>query len=232
MRLFARWVAHLVVPVCLAALCAACDSEAKNGVRHRGSAPGRVDKPAPGSKEPGKRVVFAEPFERIRIEAEAATKIVSDDALHGGKVMRIEEAAGASGGRCIYIPDKAGTPEKEGRFARAVYTFTVRKTGLYTFWCRRKWYDPPQCGDTFAVRFDREGQPRNLDKTEYLFGADDTSRPPRWGWSPVHVKGKPRQFFLKAGQHTMEILNREDGPRFDVILLTDDPDYVPQGMEE
>ena len=212
-----RWT-NLAAPLAVAvlgALCASCDSEAKV-----------APPPSPASAKPAqmpaaKTVVFEDDFERVRIEAEDALKIE-------GKLMRIAEDKDASGGRCIEIPDKAGTPE-DGKFARAVYKLKIAKPGLYTFWCRRKWLDG--CGDTFAVRFDSEGKPRDLLKTEFLFGGSD-SKPVRWAWSPVFVKGKPRQFFLDRGEHVMEILNREDGPRFDVILLTNDRDYVPQGLEE
>jgi len=201
----------------LGAFCVSCNSEAKAPppANTTSAKPTATAKPAPNA------VVFEDDFERVRIEAESAVKIE-------GKVMRIAEDKSASGGKCIEIPDKAGKPE-EGKFARAIYKFKIKKPGLYTFWCRRKWFD--QCGDTFAVRFDKAGQPRNL-KTEALFGADDSSQPPRWGWSPVFQKGKPRQFFLDAGDHTMELLNREDGPKCDVFLLTSDRDYVPQGLEE
>mgnify|MGYP000957565155 CR=1 FL=1 len=182
----------------------------------------------PGDKAPAKAassVTFQDDFEFIRIEAEAAEKIE-------GEIMRVVDDPEASGGKCIEIPDKVGTPwpkdAEPAKMARAVYRFTVKSPGNYTFWCRRKWFD--QCGDTFAVRFDRESQPRD-EKTELLFGADDSSKPPRWGWTPVRQQGNPRQFFLDAGPHVLEILNREDGPRFDVLLLTNDRDYVPVGME-
>ena len=226
-----RMTAVLVAVAALGLLCASCDTEAVL------TPPPGDTPPVTAGKPSSKQVVFVgEEFETIRIEAEDAEKIVSDDALAPivGKVMRIVEAEGASGGKCIWIPDKAGCPEpdKGHKFARAVYRLKIKKAGLYTFWCRRKWGDPPQCSDTFAVRFDREGQPRNLEKTEHLFGSDNMMRPPRWGWSPARVGGKPKQFFLTAGEHVLELLNREDGPRADVILLTNDRDYVPQGMED
>lgn len=183
----------------------------------------------PTAKKAAPAVVFEDDFEFIRLEAESAEKVE-------GEIMRIVADAGASGGKCIEIPDKAGDCQAKkdvpAKFARALYRFTIKKPGDYTFWCRRKWHD--SCGDTLAVRFDREGQPRTLEPPqEYLFGGSD-SKPVRWAWSPVFVKGKgtPRQFFLDAGEHVLEILNREDGPRYDVILLTNDRDYVPVGMED
>ena len=167
------------------------------------------------------KIVFADDaFKHIRIEAE--------DAVHiDGTVMRVVEDPEASGGKCVWIPDKAGTPNpKSGppKYDRAVYKFKIEEPGYYTFWCRRKWKD--SCGDTLAVRFDKVGRPH---ADAFTFGHDDSTW--QWGWSPVHEDGKPKQFFFDVGEHTMEILNREDGPRYDVILLTNDRDYVPQGLE-
>jgi len=199
---------------------------------------GRDDRPGQGvTRDVKGGVEFADGFKRIRFEAERDGRIESDDAHPdvGGKLMRVVDDADASGGKCIEVPDKAGTPigkagskDDIARHARAVYKVKVEAAGSYTFWCRRKWLDA--CGDTLAVRFDREGQPRDS-KTEFLFGGSD-SKPVRWAWSPVSEGGQPRQFYLSAGEHTMEILNLEDGPRFDVLVLTDDPGYVPQGKEE
>jgi len=207
--------------------CWSCSSEDEDGMVRR-------DRPTRGREGQGGKVQFADNYQRIRIEAEDAVQIVSDDALPevGGKVMRVVEDPTASGGKCIWIPDKAGKPNpdpdegKPPRFARAVYKFKVTVPGEYTFWCRRNWFD--QCGDTLAVRFDKEGAP-HMDA--FLFGSDGKEFKV-WKWSPVYRAGDPRRFFLGAGEHTMEILNLEDGPRFDVILLTDDPGYVPQGMEK
>lgn len=197
-----------------------------------GPTPGR-DKTA--SKGKGVEFTHESNFQRIRIEAEDAAKIESDDALPGvqGKVMQVVADPGASGGKCLWIPDKAGVPDPDPKSgnppkrARAVYKFKVATPGNYTFWLRRKWLD--RCGDTVFVRFDKEGAPH---ADAFICGSDDSSEVPRWGWSPVWKEGQPLQFYLTAGEHTLEILNREDGVWLDVILLTDDPGYLPQGMEE
>ena len=191
---------------------------------------GRDDRPGQGvTRDVKGGVEFADGFKRIRFEAERDGRIESDDAHPdvGGKLMRVVDDADASGGKCIEVPDKVGKPDPDGKLARAVYKFTILKPDNYVFWCRRWWLD--QCGDTFAVRFDKEGRPHS---DAYLFGADDMSKPPRWGWSPVFDKGKPRQFFFTPGEHVMEILNAEDGPRLDLILLTNDRGYVPSDSEE
>ncbi len=180
---------------------------------------------APPAKRPAVTFegAFEDPFERIRIEAEDG-KVVQE-----GKMFRLVADPKASGGKCIGLPDKCGKPGP-GKYARVTYEFDVKKAGFYTFWCRRWWKDG--CGDTLAVRFDKVGKPH---KTADLFGSDDSSKPPKWNWSPVRLKNakNPRQqYYLTEGKHTMEILNREDGPRYDVILLTEDPDYNPVGLDE
>ena len=216
-----RWSipAALLLAASLGLLCASCDSEAK--VNPPSVSP---DAQTPQAKQPAGTVVFEEEFERVRLEAEDAV------AVTGNRKDKIRLVADedASGGKCYEIPDKVGKPE-DGKYCSWLYRFTVKKAGFYTFWCRRKWLDA--CGDTLAVRFDREREPRDVKKTEFLFGGSD-SKPVRWAWSPVHENGNPRQFFLTAGAHVVEILNREDGPRFDVILLTADRDYVPQGLDD
>ncbi len=221
-------LALLAAVAALGALCASCSQD--DGADGGG---GRQGKGAKGRAKGGKGgVEFADSFQRIRIEAEDG-EIVSDDALPevGGKVMRVVDDPMASGGKCVLIPDKAGTPTPpEGqppKYARAVYKFEVKVPGKYTFWCRRKWLD--SCGDSLAVRFDSVGKPHS---EAFRFG-DCDSKPVRWAWSTVTTKeGKPREFELSADDHVMEILNTEDGPAFDVLLLTDEPGYVAQGMEE
>ncbi|MFP4057711.1 MAG: hypothetical protein ACLF0G_12665 [Candidatus Brocadiia bacterium] len=208
----------LLLAAALALIGLGCSSESATD----GSTSGGGDSGAggrSGASETGPRV-FGPPAARIRIEAE------DGEIKQNDKIMRVVEDPEASGGKCVFIPGEVGKPEDE-KFARAVYRFTVEKEDFYVFWCRRKWLD--QCGDTLAVRFDGVGQPH---KDAYLFGSDDSSKPPRWGWSTVKVEGKTKQFFLSAGEHVMEILNREDGPRFDVMLLINDKDYVAYGLEE
>jgi len=182
-------------------------------------------KKAPAGKAPAVSFdgAFDDPFERIRIEAEDG-KIVQDE-----KLFRLVADPEASGGKCLGLPDKCGKPE-DGKVAFVVYEFEVKKAGFYTFWCRRWWKDG--CGDTLAVRFDKVGKSW---KEADLFGSDDSSKPPKWDWSPVRLKNAKnphQQYYLTEGKHTLEILNREDGPRYDVLLLTEDPDYKPMGLDE
>ena len=56
-------------------------------------------------------------------------------------------------------------------------------------------------------------------------GNDGTYRV--WHWMEA-----PRVYKLAAGKHKICLLNREDGIMFDQMLITGDPQYVPQGIEE
>jgi len=201
----------------LALWCASCSNES-NANFSGGASPTPGVSRSKGSDKAGAGA-FESDFEKIRIEAESAEKIE-------GEIMRIVDDPRTSGGKCLEIPDKSGTPET-GKFARALYRFKIAKPGTYYAWARRWWVD--QCGDTFAIRFDKVGRPHN---EAIIFGADDSSKPPRWGWTPVRENGRPRPFAFTAGEHLMEILNTEDGPKLDFVLLTDDASYVPTDSEE
>jgi hypothetical protein len=48
-----------------------------------------------------------------------------------------------------------------------------------------------------------------------------------WHWLEV-----PKLYTLDKGKHDLYILDREDGIRIDQILVTNDTEYYPQGIEE
>lgn len=198
-----RWL--FVAASALMVICVSCEPDADV------AAPS--PKPVPAAPEPP---------ERIWIEAEHAARI-------DGNGMKVVEDEGASGGKCIRVTEWF-EPFRNVRQTSAVYYFDVEKAGKYTFWCRRKWQDPPQDSETLALRFDQPGRPSDLE-SQLVFGSDDMGRPPRWGWSPVYEQGTPRQFFFAAGPHVLEMLNHWSRARFDAILLTNDPEHVPFGID-
>ena len=54
-----------------------------------------------------------------------------------------------------------------------------------------------------------------------------------WGWDRVHLDKTPHStpITLTAGLHTLTFGGREPGARLDAVLLTDDPAYLPMGIE-
>jgi len=138
----------------------------------------------------------------------------------------------ASGGKCLLVPDGPGdkeinpgwdpTKEKEptGK-GFAVFKFNVPKDGKYYLWARANWHSG--CANSVWVRFDG-GTPHKL-------GDDGTYR--RWHWV-MFISRRHPTFRLKKGEHTLMIVNREDGTRIDQIILTPKgpKDYIPVGVEE
>ncbi|MCX7805404.1 MAG: hypothetical protein N3A38_09475, partial [Planctomycetota bacterium] len=102
---------------------------------------------------------------------------------------------------------------------RAVYNVKVPEDGEYFFWIRTWWLD--SCGDSVFYRID-DGPYRVLtgDPTTRASAGRDV-----WRWRTELSAGKPRTFRLAKGIHRVEIRNREDGPRFDQLMLTADPSH-------
>ena len=152
-----------------------------------------------------------------------------DFAKWGGKIeppMRVcredEYDEEASGGRYIVVDGDAGKPGAPipgtdrtypERWGALSYTFTVAKGGKYVFWGRKLYQDG--CGNSFTLVLNG-GHPVKF--------ADQTTG--RWHWH------KPQTFFeLKAGENTLEILNREDGVKLDQFILTKKLKFTPVGAE-
>jgi len=136
--------------------------------------------------------------------------------------MKLEDDPEASGGRCIHIEGGSGKPgdphpvtgvKYPSRWGAAVYKFTVSAPGTYRIWGRRFWEDG--CGNSFTFI---------VNGRQVVFGQEGTYD--RWEWSLCTVP-----FELPAGENTLEVLNREDGVSLDKLILTTNPDFVPQGKE-
>ena len=127
--------------------------------------------------------------------------------------VKVLDDPSCAGGKCLFVPDKVlGKPVK--LTAKAVYRFTVKKAGRYKLWIRHWWQD--ECGNSLLVSFD--GGER------MLFGDDGTVN--HWRWPPA----LKMTVELEAGEHVLEIIPREDGLKFDQIILTTDPEYYPVGI--
>ena len=87
---------------------------------------------------------------------------------------------------------------------------------MYTLWIRAYWDD--SCGNSLGVQVG--------DTKEFM--VEDTTYK-TWHW----VKSPPRlqQLALEPGETTLTVKNREDGVRWDQILLTPSKRYVPVAAE-
>ena len=120
----------------------------------------------------------------------------------------------------LKILDGKGTPpdDKEPAmvFGGAEFAFELPSDAECKVWLR-VWWDG-SCGNTINLKMDDE--PKSI-----TVGNDGTYR--TWHWLEA-----PKIYKLASGKHSLFLLNREDGIMFDQLLITNDHQYVPQGIEE
>lgn len=126
----------------------------------------------------------------------------------------------ASKGIALDIPDGKGTPPDDGepdmKYGGAEFKLNLAEDAECKIWVR-VWWDG-SCGNTLNLQLDDE--PKSV-----TVGNDGAYRV--WHWLEA-----PKIYKLKAGEHIIRLLNREDGIMFDQMLITGDLQYVPQGIEE
>ncbi|MGQ9663088.1 MAG: hypothetical protein ACUVWX_12235 [Kiritimatiellia bacterium] len=152
--------------------------------------------------------------EIICFEAESAERVVPPVEVVRAKHPSSPEVAEASSGSCLAIPQGKGNPPEVG--GEALFRFEVMKEGQYALWARVWWND--ECGNSATMIID-EGKP-------FTFGQDSTFKCWHWVRAP-----RVKELYLKTGQHTLTIKNREDGIRLDQILFCLNPRFVPVGIE-
>ncbi len=177
-------------------------------VRHRPltfSASEDVGRESVGPIEDHPRAVGPAPASgpvQVWIEAEDGTLAAPAELGSDGK---------ASGGHYLWVPDGWGDvtnlsyPAGEARYA-----FEVPAGGVYLIWGR---VQAAAGDDSFHVVIDG-----NYEEAA------------RWD-TAINDRGvgDPALFFLEAGEHTLHIIQREDGTKIDQILITNDFDYTPAG---
>ena len=119
----------------------------------------------------------------------------------------------------LVIPDQTGVPPAGKNpaleYGGAVFHFVVSRETTAYVWCSVMW--DGSCGNTLDVRLDNE-------EMTYTVGNDGTYNAWHWQKSPKSCK-------LTPGRHRLEVLNREDGIKLAQVLLLNDKDYIPDGVE-
>jgi len=140
----------------------------------------------------------------ILIEAESG-------AIHAPVVLK--EDKDASGGKYVIAPE--GPNHEEISIGGDVtYKLHVTEPGDYSLWLRANWCCG--CGNSMNLSLDGEA-----------LGTVEDSVFKTWHWVKLQ---KPLRK-LTAGDHLLVLGNREDGSGVDQILLTQDADYRPTGIE-
>jgi hypothetical protein len=142
------------------------------------------------------------------------------EAIEIGKPMVKESDSQAAKGTVLNIPDKTHVPpnEKSAGLKHGGASFEIDAPEDLTckVWVRVWWEG--SCGNTLFVRLGKDG---------HLLRVGDDGTYKAWHWMSA-----PDTVNLKKGKNTIYILNREDGIRFDQMLITDDMGYYPQGIEK
>ena len=125
----------------------------------------------------------------------------------------------AAKGTILRIPDKAGVPPEDGepelKYGGATFEIEAPKDIRCNVWLRVWWEG--SCGNSIFYQL--------VGKQPMVVGNDGTYD--AWHWLPA-----PGTHNLVKGTNRFLVLNREDGVRFDQVLITGDLEYVPQGIEE
>jgi hypothetical protein len=118
----------------------------------------------------------------------------------------------ASSGRYIWVP--AGKYYYTAGYA--TYSFEVPVSGNYFMW-----------GRVYAASTRSNSFYLSIDGAEYVLWENKVSK--SWLWNPVKNRrdADPKVYYLNAGRHTLRVKQREVGTKLDMILITDDYDYIP-----
>ncbi|MGH7491319.1 MAG: Ig-like domain-containing protein, partial [bacterium] len=160
---------------------------------------------------------FSKSDDNIRLEAEnaqvtAPLTTVNDTAAAGGKYVAY--------------------PNPQAEAGAAVFSFEVKTAGTYYIWTRS--LTPGASGhDSWTVSVDGANA--------YTYDVFQGSRSNVWAWDQLSQRGNgqtgnpqfdPKTYDWEAGAHTITFQGRAHDARLDKILITNDPDYVPEGKEE
>lgn len=151
----------------------------------------------------GHRLLQAAGFAKLCFDAEYARDVEAPM-----KVVK-KQSKNWSGEGYVEVPEEAGKTK-----GSATYTINVTSAGNYYVWARTYWKDG--CGNSVGVQID--------EYSPAILGQDGTYN--HWHW----VEAKGAKFKLSAGKHTLKLLNREDGIMVDQVFLTQDDEYVPEGI--
>jgi hypothetical protein len=146
--------------------------------------------------------------------------IDADDVLEFTAPFEKVSDSQAAKQTALSIPDGKGTPpeneEPAMEYGGAIFKVETPNDMRCKLWLR-VWWDG-SCGNTINVRL-------NDEERSLTVGNDGTYH--SWHWLEAD-----RLYELNAGEHRFTLLNREDGIMFDQMILTNDLNYYPQGIEE
>jgi len=128
--------------------------------------------------------------------------------------MRTVRCATASAGAFICLASGSGQGWRGEGKGSVAYRLDLPRSGRYVVWGRTEWLDP--CRNAFFLS--ANGQ------APIVFGNDPIFN--RWHW----VRAVP--LGLDRGVNHLRFSNHSDGTALDKLIVTEDSDYVPEGLGE
>lgn len=124
-----------------------------------------------------------------------------------------------------YLTVAAGNSNTAGipTNGHVTYTVNIPSAGAYRVWGRV--IMPSTNDDSFSLRFNNAAT--------WVQWNNNNAFPTAWTWVIVHdtLQGETNMLWpLSAGNHTLELVYREDGAKLDKLLVTNDLNYVPTGL--
>jgi hypothetical protein len=114
----------------------------------------------------------------------------------------------------------------------AIYNFEVKRDDTYYVFLRAKWTDT--CGNSCWILMDGpEKGGHSKEAGEYSMIKDQggyvSEKDYEVAWHPLMKSGELKGYHLAPGPHRIELHTRQDGPRFDQLVISTNPN-VPVGI--
>jgi hypothetical protein len=182
-----------------------------------GTSPNDVDTDGDGVQD-GQEVADGTDPTSVDDFSQAAHIWLEAEAGHLAAPMSEKGDGSAAAGMAIGVPNGTGSfssPDSAAGYAE--YTFEIQTSGTYIVWGRV--LAPTKKDDSFFIA---------MDSGEFVRW--NTERGNQWTWDQIGTRSQdPMAFNLQQGEHTLYIMQREDGTYLDKILITKDAAFVPEG---
>jgi hypothetical protein len=143
---------------------------------------------------------------------------IEAEAGHLGAPMIENSDGSAAAGMAIGVPNGTGSfssPDSAAGYAE--FPFEIQASGTYFIWGRV--LAPTKKDDSFFIA---------MDSGEFVRW--NTQRGNQWIWDQIGTRSQdPMTFDLQPGEHTLYIMQREDGTYLDKILITGNAAFIPEG---
>jgi hypothetical protein len=153
------------------------------------------------------------PANTIIMEAESATV--------RAPMVKVNSAT-ASQGQIIQTANRGVVRQANDNTAGlATYPFNISEAGSYLVWGLVSTASAND--DSFFIRMDNG--------PNQVWTADLTAGAFKWDVAATAANGTPLRFNLTAGAHTLQIREREDGARLDIVAVTSDQTFDGQNLD-